>query len=85
MSVATPAPVWRPTTPDERRHVAVAGLVRLVLSVPEGHRYASAYGILAGLVTSRVPDIAQDWAPHFAREVERAMSEHPFDRKGSTS
>lgn len=84
MSV-TPAPhIWTPTTPDERRRVGVASLVRLTMSMTEGGRYASAYGILAGLVTSRTPEMSE-WALDYIREIETAMVNHPFDRKGSTS
>lgn len=85
MSV-TPAPhVWKPTTPDERRRVGVASLVSLVMSRHEGHRYASAYGILAGLVSSRDPAMSTAWAREFVETVEAAMTAHPFDRKGSSS
>lgn len=70
--------IWTPVTPDERRHAAVAGLVSLVMSVPEGHRYASAYGILAGLVTSTEPAMRTEYAPEFIAGVEAAMST-PFN------
>lgn len=79
----TPATIWTPTTPDERRHVGVAELVALVMSRPERYRYASAYGILAGLVSSGSEVMRTEWARDFAREVNIAMTGHPFDRKGS--
>lgn len=83
MSVIPAPHIWTPVTPDERRRVGVAGLVALVMRAPEGTRYASAYGILAGLVTSTEPDMRGPWAREFAAEVERAMTERPFDRKGN--
>lgn len=76
--MSTVPAIWTPATPDERRRVAVAGLVGLVMSAPEGHRYASAYGILAGLVTSTEPAMRTEYAPEFVREVERAMTDRPF-------
>jgi hypothetical protein len=81
----TRVPVWTPRTPDERRRVGVAALVAQVMSQPEGHRYAAAYGVLAGLVTSRTETMSTTWARDFARQIETAMTGHPFDRRGSTS
>jgi len=78
-------PVWTPSTPDERRHVAVAELVAHVMDTPEGHRYAVAYGTLAGLVNSAEPAMATAWAREFATEVKRAMTEHPFDHRASAT
>ena len=85
MSVTPAPPVWAAGTPDERRRTGVADLVSNVMAAIEGNRYASAYGTLAGLVTSREPRLRDEWAPAFVAELERAMSEHPFDRKGSQS
>jgi len=78
-------PVWTPSTPDERRHVAVADLVAHVMSRPEGHRYAAAYGVLAGLVSSSVTEMGTTWAREFAAGVNVAMTERPFDHRASST
>ena len=67
--------VWTPSTPDERRRVAVAELVAHVLSVPERQRYATAYGTLSGLVASSTADISTAWARDFVTELEARISE----------
>jgi hypothetical protein len=67
------APVWTPSTPDERRHVAVAELVAETMAAPADQRYARAYGILAGLVASGTGDINTRWAADFAREMNQAL------------
>jgi hypothetical protein len=74
------APVWTPTTADERRRVGVAGLVAHVMAVSEGHRYARAYGLLRGLVTSREPSMRNEWAPAFVAALDEAMNE-PFNHR----
>ena len=66
-------PIWTPTTPDERRHIAVAEMVEHVLAAPEDYRYAVAYGTLAALVTSSDPTMAE-WAREFVTEAKRAMN-----------
>ena len=84
MSV-TPAPVWPPRTPDERRRIAVASQVAHLMAAPEGTRYAHAYGVLAGLVVSRTQDVREMWAPEFAHEVEQAMAGQPFNHRVAAS
>jgi hypothetical protein len=51
------------------------------MSRPEGHRYAAAYGVLAGLVSSSVTEMSTTWAREFADEVNRTMIDQPFNRK----
>lgn len=72
-ATALAEPVWTPQTPQERRHAAVAELVAEVLATPQGHRYARAYGILAGFVVSSTPGVPTEWAPAFVRALDEAM------------
>jgi hypothetical protein len=69
-----PAPLWTPSTPDERRHVAVAEMVAEVVAANPDHRYARAYGLLAGLVLSGEEAVNTRWASDFATEMNKAFS-----------
>lgn len=73
-----PEPIWTPATPDERRHAGVSELVAETMACPEGHRYARAFGILAGLVASDVSGM-NSWAREYADRLQAAMTA-PFVR-----
>lgn len=67
------APVWTPTTPDERRRTEVAALVAETLAKPEGQRYAAAYGTLSALVISEIPGVGTEWAREYVRGLKASM------------
>lgn len=79
MTVTDTPAVWTPRTADERRHIGVSELVAETMGCPEGHRYARAFGILAGLVASDVPGMGS-WAREYAESLQAAMMERPFVR-----
>jgi hypothetical protein len=62
------------TAAEQRRHVAVAEYVQLVMTAPPKYRYGVAFGILSGLVSSAIPDMSAEWALEFVTEINRTWT-----------